>query len=122
MPTTETRRLNPYALTGIVLAVVALAILAIRTFTREVVEIRASAVTHQNLLSTVPTNGRVEPIEEFQAHAPGPGVIAKIYVEVGQKVKKGDQLLRMDDADAAARVATARAALSTAEAAAHDQA
>ena len=121
MPTTETRRLNPYALTGIVLAVVALAILAVRASTREVVEIRASAVTHQNLLSTVPTNGRVEPIEEFQAHSPAPGVVAKLYVEVGQKVKKGDPLVKMDDSDAAARVATARSALSAAQAVAYDQ-
>lgn len=121
MPTTETRRLNPYALTGVVLAVVALAILAIRTFTREVVEIRASAVTHQNLLSTVSTNGRVEPIEYFQAHAPAPGVVAKIYVGVGQKVKKGDLLVKMDDSDVTARLATARSSLTTAEALANDQ-
>jgi HlyD family secretion protein len=121
MPTIETRRLNPIALTGIVLAVVALAILAIRMFTREVIEIRSSAVTHQNLLSTVSTNGRVEPVEEYQAHAPAAGVVARLYVEVGQKVKKGDPLLKMDDSDAAARVATARSALSVAQAASHDQ-
>lgn len=121
MPTTETRRLNSYALTGIVLAVVALAIVAIRLFTRDVVEVRASAVTHQNLLSSVSTNGRVEPIEEFQAHAPAPGVVAKLYVDVGQKVKKGDLLVTMDDSDAAARVATTRSALSAAQAAAYDQ-
>lgn len=120
MPTTETRRLNPIALTGIVLAVVGLAILAIRMFTRDIVEIRAAAASHQNLLSTVSTNGRVEPIEVFQAHAPAPGVVAKIYAEVGQKVRKGDLLIKMDDADAASRVATARASLSTAEATAHD--
>ncbi len=120
MPTTETRRLNPIALTGIVLAVVGLAILAIRTFTRDVVEIRASAATHQNLLSTVSTNGRVEPIEVFQAHAPAPGVVAKIYVEVGQKVKKGEPLIKMDDADVTARLATAHSSLSSAEATAHD--
>jgi HlyD family secretion protein len=122
MPTTETRRLNPYALSGIVLAIVALGFLAIRMFTRDIVEIRAAAATHQNLLSTVSTNGRVEPVEVFQAHAPGPGVIAKIYVEVGQKVKKGDLLVRMDDAEASSRLATARLALSNAEAAAHDMA
>jgi HlyD family secretion protein len=120
MPTIETRRLNPIALTGIVLAVVALAILGIRMFTREVVGIRAAAATHQNLLSTVSTNGRVEPIEYFQAHAPAPGVVAKIYVEVGQKVKKGDLLIKMDDADAASRLATAHASLSSAEATAND--
>jgi HlyD family secretion protein len=121
MPTTETRRLNPYALTGIILAVVALAILTVRLFTRDVVEVKAAPVTHQNLQRTIPTNGRVEPIEEFQAHAQAPGVIEKIYVKVGQKVKNGDLLLRMDDADAASRLATAKAGLSNAEATLHDQ-
>ena len=121
MPTTETRRLNPYALTGIILAIVALGILAIKIFTREVVDVRAAAATHQNILRTVSTNGRVEPIEYFQAHAPSSGIVSKIYADVGQKVKKGDLLIRMDDADAAARVATARSSLSTAEALAHDQ-
>ena len=120
MPTTETRRLNPIALTGIVLAIFALAILAIRMFTRDVVEIRAAAATHQNLMSSVSTNGRVEPIEVFQAHAPGPGVVSKIYVDVGQKVKKGDLLVKMDDAEASSRLATAHLALSSAEATAHD--
>jgi HlyD family secretion protein len=120
MPTTETRRLNPYALTGIVLAVVALAILAIRTFTRNAVEVKASEVTHQNLLKTTPTNGRVEPIEPFQAHAQTPGVVTKLYVQIGQKVKKGDLLLKMEDADAVSRLATANASLSTAQATSHD--
>jgi HlyD family secretion protein len=90
-------------------------------FTREVIGIRASAVTHQNLLSTVSTNGRIEPIEYFQAHAPAPGVVSKIYVEVGQKIKKGDLLVTMDDAEATSRLATARSSLSTAQATAHDQ-
>ncbi|WP_051978680.1 efflux RND transporter periplasmic adaptor subunit [Edaphobacter aggregans] len=120
MPTIETRRLNPIALTGTVLAVVAIGILGIRVFTRDVVEIRAAAATHQNLLSTVSTNGRVEPIEYFQAHAPAPSVVTKIYVDVGQKVKKGDLLIRMDDADAASRLATAHATLSSAQATAND--
>ncbi|RZU43511.1 efflux RND transporter periplasmic adaptor subunit [Edaphobacter modestus] len=120
MPTTETRRLNPYAMAGIILAVVALAILAIRMFTRDVVEIKATPVTHQNLLSSLSTNGRVEPVEPFQAHAQAPGVVAKIDVQVGQKVKKGDLLLKMEDADAVSRLATANASLSSAQATLHD--
>ena len=120
MPTTETRRPNPVVLLGTVLAVIVLAVVGIRSFTRETVEIRAAAVDHQNLLSTVSTNGRVEPVEYFQAHAPAPGTIAKIYVEVGQKVKQGALLIRMDDADAVSRLATANATLRTAEANLHD--
>jgi HlyD family secretion protein len=100
---------------GIVLAVVIVAVVAVRAFTREKVEIRVAAVNHQNLLSTVSTNGRVEPVEYFQAHAPAPGVVAKLYVEVGQKVKAGDLLVRMDDPDTVARLATASSTLEAAQ-------
>jgi HlyD family secretion protein len=120
MPTIETRRLNPYALAGIILGLVALAVFGIRFVTRDVVEVRAAPVTHQNLVSTVPTNGRVEPIEPFQAHAQLPGVVEKIYVHVGDKVKKGDLLLKMQDADAISRLATAKSSLSSAQATLHD--
>lgn len=120
MPTTETRRLNPILLTGIVLGAAALGIVAIRAFTKDVVEVRTAPVTYQNLISTISTNGRVEPIEYFQAHAPAPGVVKEIYAVVGQKVKKGDSLIRMDDSDTVARVAAAKANVSTAEANLHD--
>jgi HlyD family secretion protein len=120
MPTTDTRRLSPAALLGILLVAVVLVVVLVRSFTRDVVEIRAAAVNHQNLVSSVPTNGKVEPIEDFRAHAPAPGVIAKIYVKVGQKVKPGALLLRMNDSDAVARVATATSALRTAQANLHD--
>jgi len=120
MPTTETRRLNPILLWGIFLAVIVLVFIAVRMFTREEVEVRVAAVNRQNLIASVSTNGKVEPVEEFQAHAPLPGVVARVYVQMGQKVKAGELLLQMDDTDVAARVAAANAALSTAEAAMHN--
>jgi HlyD family secretion protein len=115
MPTTETRRLNPVLLWVIFLAVIVLAVIAARLFSRDLVEIRIAPVSYQNLLSTVSTNGKVEPIEEFPATALAPGVVAKIYVEVGQKVKAGDLLIKMADSDAVARLATAKSTLQTAE-------
>jgi HlyD family secretion protein len=115
MPTLETRRLNPFILWGTFLAVAALIVVGVRSFTREKVEIRAAAVNHQNLLSTVSTNGRVEPVEIFQAHSPAPGVVEKLYVEVGQKVKAGDLLVKMEDADAVSRLATAKSTLEAAK-------
>lgn len=120
MPTTETRRLNPVVLWVIFLAIILLAFLALRSSTRELVEIRAAAVSHQNLVSSVSTNGKVEPIDEFQAYAPAAGVIAKVYVQVLQKVRVGDLLIKMDDSDAVAKLATATATLRTAEATLHD--
>lgn len=120
MPTTDTRRLKPLTLLGILLAAIVLLILLVRSFTRDVVEIRAAPVTYQNLINTLHTNGKVEPIENFRAHAPAPGVVAKILVKVGQTVKSGELLLQMDDADAKARLAAANAALRNAQANLHD--
>jgi len=120
MPTTETRRLNPILLWGIFLAVIALVFIAIRMFTHEEVEVRVAAVNRQNLISPLSTNGKVEPIEEFQAHAPLPGVVSNVYVKVGQRVRAGELLIRMDDSDAVARLAAAKAALSSAQAAMHN--
>jgi len=104
----------------IFLAAIGLAFVVVRATSREVVEISARAVIRQNLLSTVSTNGKVEPIDEFQAYAPAAGVVAKVYVQVSQKVRVGDLLLKMDDSDAVAKLATANATLRTAEATLHD--
>jgi HlyD family secretion protein len=120
MPTTETRRLNPLALWAIFLAVILIAFVLLRSSTREQVEVRAAAVSHQNLVSSVSTNGKVEPIDEFQAYAPAAGVVAKVYVQVLQKVRTGDLLIKLDDSDAVAKLATATATLRTAEATLHD--
>jgi len=120
MPTTETRRLNPLLMWGIFFAIIVLVTVVVRSLTRDDVEIRVAAVSHQNLISSVSTNGKVEPIDGFQAHAAAPGTISRIYVQVGQKVSVGQMLLKMDDSDAVARVAAANAALRSAGAAMHN--
>jgi HlyD family secretion protein len=120
MPTTETRRLNPLVMWIVVLAVIVIAFVIARSSTRELLEIHAAAVTRQSLISSVSTNGKVEPIGEFQAYAPAAGIVAKVYVDVLQKVRVGDLLLKMDDSDAVAKLATATATLRTAEATLHD--
>ncbi len=120
MPTTETRRLTPLTLWAIFLTVIVLGYIIFRSTRRDLIEVRASTVDHQNMVSAISTNGKVEPIGEFQAYAPAPGIIAKVYVEVLQKVKAGDLLIKMDDSDAVAKLASANAALRTAEATLHD--
>jgi HlyD family secretion protein len=120
MPTTETRRLNPAMLWGFLFGILAIGFIIVRSTTRDLVGVRVAVVDHQNIVSSVSTNGKVEPIEEFPAVATAPGVVAKVYVDVGQKVKAGELLLRMDDADAVAKIATANAAVHTAEATLHD--
>ncbi len=111
MPDQRTRRFSPTLIALIVIIVLLITVVVVRSSNREVVSVRVSPVTHENLISTVPTNGTVEPMQEFQAHAPAAGVVEKIYVQVGQHVNKGDLLLRLDASEAAARLATAKTAV-----------
>ena len=120
MPTLQTSRPRPITILGILLLLAILVLLSIKLFSHDVVEIRVAEVTRQNLISSVSTNGKVEPIDEFPAHSAAPGVVEKLYVDLGQKVKAGDLLVRMSDTGATARIAAATAALRSAEVAAHD--
>ena len=78
-----------------------------------IVAIVVAKVERQNLTQTKSTNGRVEPLEDFQAHAPVPGVVDKILVHLGQKVQSGQELIQMDDTEARKDLATAEASLAS---------
>lgn len=61
--------------------------------------------------------GRVEPFsEEIQMGVEVPGRLARVFVDEGQTVRRGDILAEIDNADARARVASAVARLAGAEA------
>jgi HlyD family secretion protein len=79
------------------------------------VDVRVASPTYQNLIKSVPTNGKVEPIVEFQAHAASPGQVAKLYIEVGDVVKPGTLLVKMDDSDIQERIANAELSISSAQ-------
>lgn len=120
MTTVTTKRHSPaLVIVGVILLAV-VGILVARSLTRETVDVRVSPVTRENLISSVSTNGKIEPVEQFQAHAPIAGVVQRVYVEVGQRVRAGDPLLKLDDADVLARIATATSTLRTAQANATD--
>ncbi len=120
MTTVDTKQRSPAIAIGGVLAVVLAVFLIVRSFARETIDVRVSPVTRENLVSSVSTNGKIEPVEPFQAHAPAPGVVRHVYVEVGQKVRAGDPLLKLDDADALAHLAAVTATLRTVQANASD--
>ncbi len=115
MATQERRQTNPIVV-WVVVGLVAVGVaLAIRSATRERLAIRVASASYQNLISTVSTNGKVEPIHEFQAHAAAPGVVEKIYVEVGDVVKPGQLLVKMDDSDVRAHIASSELSMSNAK-------
>lgn len=100
------------------LAAVALVIIffLVRRLTREELPLRVAQATVQDLVTTDSTNGKVEPQHNFEAHAPAPSTVKKLYVKSGDKVPKGKLLLSLDDATAVAQSAGALAALRGAQA------
>src|SRR4051794_22627530 len=78
--------------------------------------VRATKVERQNISATISTNGKIEPVSNFEAHAPASTSVKKIYVREGDRVKTGQLLMQLDDADARANAARALAQLRAAEA------
>jgi HlyD family secretion protein len=97
-----------------------MALYAVRALTHERISVVAAQVSYQDLVKTTSTNGKVEPMDDFEAHAQVTGQVQEVYVNVGDKVHKGDLLLKMDDADALAKLASANSALRAAELAVSD--
>ncbi len=88
----------------------------IHHWTRSELQIRTATVLRQDLISSLSTNGNVEPQQNFEAHSPVAGTVKAIYAHEGEQVSAGTLLLAMDDLAAQAQVASALAALRTAQA------
>jgi HlyD family secretion protein len=89
---------------------------SLRSALRTKVEVNVAQTSYQNIVTTESTNGQVVPVDDFQAYALAPGTVSKIWVKVGDKVSKGQELVQMDDSDAQNRLAGAQATLVTNEA------
>jgi HlyD family secretion protein len=78
---------------------------------------KISAVTpvRENLVSSISSNGKVEPIAPFVVRAQLDTFVERISVVEGQPVKKGQLLLELNVKDAAAQLADARSKLLRAE-------
>ena len=87
-----------------------------RTMTRDRMPVHAAATTRTMLSSTVPTNGLVEPVKNYEFHSPMATSVRNVAVQQGDHVKAGQLILQLDDINARARVATAESALRSAEA------
>ena len=75
----------------------------------EVIPIRAATVERSTIRSVISTNGKVEPLQSFEAHAPVGTTVKKLLVKEGDRVKKGQLLAQLDDADARSQAARALA-------------
>jgi len=91
---------------GIILAVIILASFMSKDDT---VPIRAAKVQRGTIRSLISTNGKVEPVENFEAHAPIGTVVKRVLIHEGEHVKKGQLLVVLNDAEARDQSARAMA-------------
>ena len=78
-------------------------------------EVDFAKVTRETMVSTLPTNGKVEPIEWLPVRAERTGVVTKVLVSRGQQVSKDEPLIELDTRVASAEVSKAQAAIKEAQ-------
>jgi HlyD family secretion protein len=103
-------------LAGIVV-VVAIFLLIVTLGARTEIPVRADVAARETIQNSISTNGKIEPVDNFEAHALGPAPVRKVLVKEGDQVKAGQLLVQLDDSDARAQAASALAKLRGAEAA-----
>jgi HlyD family secretion protein len=102
--------------TWLVVGVVA-ALATVPLFTRQSsLRVRTATVERSSIRSLISTNGKVEPIQNFEAHSPVPTTVKRLLVKEGDRVRKGQLLLQLDDSDLRSQAARAQAHMKAAQA------
>jgi HlyD family secretion protein len=78
-------------------------------------EVDFTKVTRETMVSTLPTNGKVEPIEWMPVRAERTGLVTKVLISRGQQVSKDEPLIELDTRIATAEVSKAQAAIHEAQ-------
>jgi RND family efflux transporter MFP subunit len=79
-------------------------------------EVAFARVARETLVSTLVTNGKVEPEEWIAVRAPIEGALSRLLVERGAPVRQGDLLAEIDTRDAQTELAAAEARIAQARA------
>src|SRR5450755_1214030 len=78
--------------------------------------VRTAVVEKSTIRSVISTNGKIEPVNNFEAHAPVPARVERVLVKEGDSVKKGQLLIALDDANVRAQAARAETQVRAAQA------
>jgi HlyD family secretion protein len=97
---------------------IAIAVVLLASFMSrdDAVPVRAAKVQRGSIRSVISTNGKVEPVQNFEAHAPIGTTVKKVLVKEGDRVKKGELLVQLNDAEARDQAARALSQISAADA------
>jgi len=105
---------------GLVVVALAAGVVAVRQFRGNGAEERAAwrtaAVTRKDLVVSVTGSGSISPASQVEVKSRATGTVTAVYVSEGDRVAKGQVLVRLSDPDAEAAVAQAQASLQSAQA------
>jgi len=80
------------------------------------IKVHTVTVERGPIRSVISTNGKVEPVQNFEAHAPIATTVKRLFVREGDHVRKGQLLLQLDDEDIRSQAAKAQAQIKAAQA------
>ena len=106
-----------YTVIGV--AVVLTAVIGLIAATRGGTKIdptKLAKVDRADLAKSVVATGKVEPITKVEIKSKASGIVKKLYVDAGDRVKKGQLLAELDKEEIEARVAQAKAQAEASEA------
>jgi len=102
--------------TWITIGVIA-ALAAIPFFRRSApLKITTTMVERGSIRSLISTNGKIEPIQNFEAHSPVATTVKRLLVKEGDHVRRGQLLLQLDDDNLRSQAAHAQAEMKSAQA------
>ena len=85
---------------GAAIAIAALLLFSSGMIRKGIVPVHSETVVRQPIASVISTNGKVEPLKNFEAHAPAPATVKRVFAKPADHVKAGQLLLQLDDAQA----------------------
>lgn len=104
---------------SVVVAIVLIFVGALTAFTRGGTKIdpsKLAKVEKGDLAKSVVATGKVTPITKVEVKSKASGIVKKLYVDYGDRVKKGQLLAQLDKDEIQAQVDQSRAALQSSEA------
>ncbi len=111
------RRVWIYVVIGLaVVLLIAVGLVAAMRTSTKIDPSKLAKVERGDLAKSVVATGKVEPITKVEVKSKASGIVTKLYVDAGDRVKKGQLLAQLDKQEIEAQVAQSKAALQAAEA------
>ena len=101
---------------AILIVVAVTAAFALRSAGSSIPAARLAKVTRGDIAKSVVATGPIQPITKVELKSKASGLVEKLYVDINQRVTKGQVLAQLDQQEVLAQVAAQRATLAAAQA------